>query len=106
MPGEVIAEVGVRRQFAAVPSHELAIEHRCDEQVAIGQPTETGWLRFHFDNSFVIAIEINGVHGMVVEVGIPKSAVVPARAFTKEQAVSKDGGAHDGSWAFFTTVRN
>ncbi len=85
-----LPQIGVQRQRAVrlEPQH-AAIQHRDDQQAAVGKPAESGRLLRNLDDSFQPGVFGNREHGVLVEIREPQAAVVPARPFAEPQTVKK-----------------
>ena len=74
------------------PQHSPVL-HGDDEQVAVGQPTETGGLTLDVEHALLAAVGVVGEDAVAVEVRRPPAAVVPAWALEVGAALEQDSHA-------------
>ncbi len=67
--------------------HQAAVDHGDDEEPAVGQPAQPRRLLRHLDDRLGRAVDAHGDDPLVVLVGEPESAIVPAGTFGEHQAV-------------------
>ena len=79
--------------LAGSDTPDLTGRHGHYEQVAVWEPTEPGGtLLTHLDHRLPITDGIDGIDPVLVEVAVPESSVMPARAFAEVQAIDQQGG--------------
>ena len=76
----VLGQVGVHGHRARVTAaQDRVVGHRDHEQRAVRHPAEAGRLAFDLQHHFGVAVGVDGLHRVRVEVGDPPAPVAPAR---------------------------
>src|SRR5262249_30847327 len=74
----------------AVETENAPVEHRHDEELSVGKPSETRRLLLDLGDRLSGAVGIHRDDALVVLVREPQSAVVPARTLGKRETVEDD----------------
>tara|TARA_Y100001960_G_scaffold301472_1_gene351535 strand:- start:243 stop:497 length:255 start_codon:yes stop_codon:yes gene_type:complete len=83
-----MTEVGMDSLDPFVDAPYLPGSHGYNQEVSIGQPTETGWLlATNLDHCLTRPVGSYCVDAVLVEIAVPQATIVPPWPFTEVKAV-------------------
>ena len=87
--GGYLGEVAMLMEGHAVVAHDPAVSHRHHQEVAVGHPPQPRWLTGNLHDHLNGSVQRGGVHGVLVEVGVPETAVVPPGTLAEIDSLDK-----------------